>query len=441
MKILILAAGSRGDVAPYTGLGVRLREAGHEVALAAPGSFAGLVADSGLEFRGLPADPRAPARASGTRGSGGATGGEADGDGDGTAGRQADGGKAGGGNAGLMRRAAAFIQELGPGIADVAAAGADLLLLSTTTAPLGWHVAESLGIPSIGVYLQPVTPTGAFGPVVGGSRSLGRWGNRAAGRVSLRVVDRLHATAVADLRARLGLPPACPRAVRRRQEAANWPVLHGFSTLLVPRPRDWREGLEVVGNWWPHCPDHRQLPTELDDFLRSGPPPVFIGFGSMGAGEGERLSEIAVEALRKAKVRGVLQAGWAGLSAAGDDDVLAVGDVPHTLLFPRTAAVVHHAGAGTAAAALRAGVPAVPVPVTADQPFWAGRIASLGAGTAPVPYKELTADRLAEAVKRAVGEPQYRKRAAEAARHMEAEDGAARVVKEIGRLRGTAWRT
>ncbi|WP_058043429.1 glycosyltransferase [Streptomyces roseifaciens] len=443
MKILILAAGSRGDVAPYTGLGVRLREAGHEVALAAPASFAGLVADSGLEFRGLPADPRAPARASGARGPDG----DADGDADGKAHRAA-----GGGNTGLMRKASAFIQELGPGIADAAAAGADLLLLSTATAPLGWHVAEALGVPSIGVYLQPVTPTGEFGPVVGGSRSLGRWGNRAAGRVSLRVVDRLHATAVADLRARLGLPPAGPRAVRLRQEAANWPVLHGFSTVLVPRPRDWREGLEVVGNWWPHCPDDRQLPAELDDFLRSGPPPVFIGFGSMGAGEGERLSEVAVAALRKAKVRGVLQAGWAGLSTTGPsaagpsaaelstagDDVLTVGDVPHSLLFPRTAAVVHHAGAGTAAAALRAGVPAIPVPVTADQPFWAGRIAALGAGTAPVPYKELTADRLAEAVQRAVEEPQYRRRAAEAARRMEAEDGAARAVKAIGRLPGTA---
>ncbi|GGY10933.1 glycosyltransferase [Streptomyces hiroshimensis] len=411
MKILILAAGSRGDVAPYTGLGVRLRDAGHEVALAAPASFSGLVAESGLEFRGLPADPRAQAagaQAAGTRVSGGSPGGTAD----------------------LMRKASAFIQELGPGIADAAAAGADLLLFSTTTAPLGWHVAEALGAPSMGVYLQPVTPTGEFGPVMGGGRSLGRWGNRAAGRISLRVVDRLHTTAAAGLRARLGLPPAAARAVRRRQEASNWPVLHGFSTVLVPRPRDWRDGLDVVGNWWPHCPADRRLPAELDDFLRSGPPPVFIGFGSMGAGEGERLSEIAVEALRKAKVRGVLQAGWAGLSAVGDD-VLAVGDVPHALLFPRTAAVVHHAGAGTAAAALRAGVPAIPVPVTADQPFWAGRIASLGAGTTPVPYKELTAGRLAEALRLAVGEPQYRERAAEAARRMEAEDGAARVVEEI----------
>lgn len=115
------------------------------------------------------------------------------------------------------------------------------------------------------------------------------------------------------------------------------------------------------------------------------------GFGSMAAGHGERLSGIAVRALRAAGLRGILQSGSAGLAAEGDDDVLTVGDVPHALLFPRTAAVVHHAGAGTAAAGLRAGVPAVPVPVTADQPFWALRLAALGAASrtpaVPVPRR------------------------------------------------------
>ncbi|MYZ12335.1 nucleotide disphospho-sugar-binding domain-containing protein, partial [Streptomyces sp. SID337] len=136
-----------------------------------------------------------------------------------------------------------------------------------------------------------------------------------------------------------------------------------------------------------------------------GPPPVFIGFGSMagGEGDGERLSEIAVSALRTAGLRGVLQSGRAGLAASGDD-VLTIGEVPHALLFPRVAAVVHHAGAGTSAAALRAGAPAVPVPVAADQPFWAARLASLGAATAPVPFEDLTAPALADAIGRAVRE-------------------------------------
>ncbi|MEV7192006.1 glycosyltransferase [Streptomyces sp. NPDC093510] len=400
-RILITAAGSYGDVAPYTGLGFRLREAGYDVALATHDSFAPLVEAAGLRFRALPADTGTRPRT--------------------------------GGRKELMRAASVFVRELGGGLADAAVRGADLLVLSTTTAPLGWQLAEAMDVPALGAYLQPTHPTRAFPPAVGGTRSLGGFGNRALGRFSLRMVDRVYADAVRDLRARLSLPVTAPGVVRARQERAGWPVLHGFSPAVVPRSADWRAGLDVVGNWWPHVDPEDRLPPELDDFLRAGPPPVFIGFGSMAAGEGERLSEIAVAALRAAGLRGVLQAGRAGLDASGDD-LLTVAEVPHALLFPRVAAVVHHAGAGTAAAALRAGVPAVPVPVTADQPFWAARLAALGAATGPVPYKELTAPRLAEAIGRAVGDDAYARAAERLARVMAAEDGAGHVLKAIERM-------
>ncbi|MFF3332373.1 glycosyltransferase [Streptomyces sp. NPDC002888] len=402
MRILIAAAGSRGDVAPYTGLGAELRRAGHDVALAATDAFEPLVRGAGLEFRSLPGRPRA-------------RGGLTD--------RRA-----------LMRSAVAFVTELGHGFADAVAQGTDLLLLSATTAPLGWHVTEATGIPGIGVYLQPTAPTGDFPPVVMGTRSLGRLGNRAAGHLALHMADRVYTRAVTALRHRLDLPPLGPGAMRRRQERADWPVLHGFSTALVPRPADWRPGLEVAGTWWPYLNEGERLPARLEDFLAAGPRPVFVGFGSMAPGEGERLGEIVVRALRAAGLRGVLQAGTAGLTADGGDDVLTVGDVPHALLFPRVAAVVHHAGAGTSAAALRAGVPAVPVPVTADQPFWAGRLAALGAASAPVPFPSLTAERLAEVLGRAVRQQSYTRAAATAARHLAAEDGAGQVLKAVERM-------
>lgn len=403
MRILIAAAGSRGDVAPYTGLGAALRTAGHDVALATTDAFAPLVRAAGLEFRALPADPRK--------------------------------GGGGGGGRELMRAAAAFVGELGQGFADAVDRGTDLLLLSTTTAPLGWHLAEATGTPALGVYLQPTAPTGDFPPVVTGARSLGRAGNRMAGRFALRMTDRLYAPAVTALRARLGLPPASPAATRERLERAGWPVLHGFSTALVPRPADWRPGLRVTGTWWPHHDPDAPLPSGLADFLAAGPPPVLIGFGSMAAGEGERLSGLAVAALRRAGLRGILQSGSAGLAATGDD-VLTVGDVPHAPLFPRLAAVVHHAGAGTTAAALRAGVPAVAVPVTADQPFWARRLAAVGAAPDPVPYRALTAERLADALDLAVRRGGCAEAAARVARHMAREDGAAGVVEAVERLNG-----
>ncbi|MER7398012.1 glycosyltransferase, partial [Streptomyces sp. NPDC000151] len=334
MRILLTAAGSRGDVVPYTGLGARLRAAGHEVALATHEAYAATVRAAGLEFRRLPADPR-------------------------TAGPTAPAGADSSSRA-LMARAAAFLAELGDGLADAAAPGADLMLLSTTTAPLGWQLSEATGTASLGVYLQPTHPTREFPPVMGGGRSLGRWGNRLAGAAALKVVDRLYTGPVRSLRARLGLPADAVSAVRARREAAQWPVLHGFSPLLVDRPGDWRPGLEVTGNWWPYAAPGDRLPSAVEDFLAAGPPPVFVGFGSMAAGEGARLGELTVRALRRAGVRGILQAGWAGLTAGEQaDGILAVGDLPHALLFPRTAAVVHHCGAGTAAAGLRAGVPTV----------------------------------------------------------------------------------
>lgn len=399
MRILIAAAGSRGDVAPYTGLGAGLREAGHDVALATTDAFASLVREAGLEFRSLPTRP------------------------------QAHGGV--GSRRELMRAAAAFVTELGRGFADAVDPGTELLLLSTTTAQLGRHLAEATGTPTLGAYLQPTAPTGDFPPTVMGTRSLGRLGNRAAGRFALRMADRVYAEAVTELRGSLGLPALRPGARRRRQERANWFVLHGFSTALVPRPADWRAGLDVVGTWWPYVAPDRRLPAEVEDFLAAGARPVFIGFGSMAAGHGERLSEIAVTALRTAGLRGIVQAGSAGLAADGDD-VLTIGDLPHALLFPRVTAVVHHAGAGTTAAALRAGVPAVPVPVTADQPFWAGRLASIGAACAPVPFASLTAERLADALGQVVRQQSYTRAASVAARHMATEDGVGAVLKALG---------
>ncbi|MCZ4608561.1 glycosyltransferase [Streptomyces sp. Lzd4kr] len=399
MRILIAAAGSRGDVAPYTGLGAGLREAGHDVALATTDAFAPVVREAGLEFRSLSTRPQGHGSVQGRRE--------------------------------LMCAAAEFVTELGQSFADAVDEHTDLLLLSTTTVPLGLHVAEALDIPALSAYLQPTAPTGDFPPTVMGTRSFGRLGNRVAGRFALRMADRVYTDAVTALRRRLDLSPLTPTEMRRRQEQAVRPVLHGFSTALVPRPSDWREGLDVVGNWWPYLAPDRRLPADVEEFLAAGARPVFVGFGSMAAGHRERLSEIAVEALRRAGLRGIVQAGSAGL-AVDADDVLTIGDLPHALLFPRVAAVVHHAGAGTTAAALRAGAPSVAVPVTADQPFWAARLASIGAGTNPIPFASLTAARLADALGRVVRQQAYARAASVAARHMATEDGVGAVLKALG---------
>jgi sterol 3beta-glucosyltransferase len=160
-----------------------------------------------------------------------------------------------------------------------------------------------------------------------------------------------------------------------------------------------------------------------------------VGFGSMmtGAGRAEELSIVIQRAARQAGVRAIVQTGWAGLNAL-DDDVLTIGDVPHSWLFPRTAAVAHHCGAGTTAAGLRAGVPTIALPAFGDGPFWARRLADLGVSAATIPHRRLTADRLADAMRVATSDHGLQAHAQRLGRRIEGEDGAARVLAVVESL-------
>ncbi|CPU27849.1 Possible glycosyl transferase [Mycobacteroides abscessus] len=134
-------------------------------------------------------------------------------------------------------------------------------------------------------------------------------------------------------------------------------------------------------------------------------------------------------------MRGIVQAGWAGINV-GDETPLTVTEVPHRWLFPHVAAVVHHCGAGTTAAGLRAGVPTVAVPGLGDQPFWARRLRDLGLSADTVPQRTLTVERLAAAIRTAVTDPGIKIRARRIADLLDAEDGAAHVVSSVDRLLG-----
>lgn len=412
MRVLIVTAGSWGDVAPYTGLGVRLRAAGHDVALATHERFRTAVTAHGLGFRSLPVDPRGELASAGGQGVARAVNPAVQ-------------------MTRLVRMARAFMPRLTAGVHDAVRQGADVLLSSTVTDPLCAALGEALRLPALGVYLQPIRPTTAFAPVLTGARSLGPYGNLLGGHALQAGTDRVFGPVLRDLRRELGLPsgpfgrPVRPPPGRQ--------VLHGFSAHVVPRPRDWPEGHQVCGYWWPAIPPGWRPEARLVDFLASGPPPVFAGFGSFVAADADRLSSLIGSALRRAKVRGVVQAGWSGLHVE-NDDVITVREVPHAWLLPRTAAAVHHAGAGTTAAALRAGVPAVPVPVQLDQHFWAARLHALGVAPKPVRHQRLSAGRLGDAIAEAVREPALRSRARHVAARLAEEDGARRVLDAVERL-------
>jgi sterol 3beta-glucosyltransferase len=150
----------------------------------------------------------------------------------------------------------------------------------------------------------------------------------------------------------------------------------------------------------------------------------------MNGGTGR--TEMVLEALRLAGQRAVIATGWGGLAAANaPEGAFVVDALPHDWLFPQVAAVVHHGGAGTTAAGLRAGAPTVICPFVGDQTFWGLRVSELGVGPAPVPQRGLTAERLADFIRKAVTDRDIRERARALGETIRAEDGIGRAVARI----------
>jgi UDP:flavonoid glycosyltransferase YjiC (YdhE family) len=208
------------------------------------------------------------------------------------------------------------------------------------------------------------------------------------------------------------------------------PILYGYSTHVLPRPKDWHDHLHLTGYWFLDNDLDWQPPAELVDFLDDGPPPVYIGFGSMSGGDAERLADVSLKALQSAGQRGILLTGWGGLDKSDlPDTVLKLAAAPHQWLFPRMSGVVHHGGAGTVSAGLRAGVPSLAIPFFADQPFWGAQLFKLGVGPAPISRKRLTANRLGYALRRMADHEGMRQRAADIGARIRAEDGVGEAVR------------
>jgi sterol 3beta-glucosyltransferase len=210
------------------------------------------------------------------------------------------------------------------------------------------------------------------------------------------------------------------------------PVLYSFSRHVLPPPADWPGQIHVTGYWVLDESPNWQPPPALLKFLETGPPPVFIGFGSMSGRDPARTTRLVLEALAKTSQRGLLVTGWGGLETEKlPEDVFKVENAPYDWLFPRMAAVAHHGGAGTTAAGLQAGKPTVICPFVADQPFWGQRVAALGAGPPQIPQRKLTADNLASAIQQATRDTGMQRRAAALGEKIRAEDGTGQAVSLI----------
>ncbi len=412
MRIFLITYGTRGDVEPFVALAHGFVKAGHTALLAAPETFAPLAAGTGIEYIPLPGDPAELAAA-----------------------MVRDAGSNPLRMIGVMTR---FVFPLAAGVFGrlrEIAPGADAIVHSFLLTHAGYELAKALGVPDFSAQMFPMfAPTAEFAApgfpdvnLPGIYRKLTHiFFNsifRRGGGMLYGLVRHSHPE----------FPPLTGWPFSPKDGRVT-PLLFGFSEHAVPRPADWPAWVHITGYWQMDEPREQDVPAEVRRFLEREPAPVYIGFGSYSSQDAARMAALARGALRQTGQHGVLLVGKPDISPSEEDpDILAVGSIPYRWLFPRMAAVVHHGGAGTTGAGLRAGVPNIVVPFTADQPFWAARVRALGAGPESIPLRKLTAERLAAAIDTALHDQEMRVRCRELGEKIDAEDGVERVVELVTR--------
>lgn len=416
MKITIFAAGSQGDIQPCVALAKGLQQNGFQINLAAPTDFAEFVSKHGLEFSPLRGDVR-NIMASET-------------------GRKFM--EKGGQNPlqsihTIRKMIAPVITEM---VEDLytACQNSDAMISLGVFSAFTTSISEALHIPLIHVEPTPLLPTGSFpAPSWPIQKDLGKIHNYVSGLLMLYVVWFWYRPFVRDFRKKLKLPAYHGSDFIRGLKTT--PMLSAYSQSIIPYPADWPETVNITGYFFLDTDDDWHPPPELIQFLKSGKKPVYIGFGSMGGQEPEKLATIILGALEKSNQRGVLVTGWGGLKTKlTSENIIVLDKAPHHWLFPQMAAVVHHGGAGTTAEVLRAGVPSVIVPFILDQPFWGSRIKALGVGSSPIPHKKLTVNNLSEAIMSVTTNSETKNRSRMISEIIHSENGvqnAVNLVREI----------
>jgi len=387
-----------------------LQRRGHEVKIAAPHRFTDLVGAHGISFVPLAGDPEEISRRINNAGTNAAR---------------------------VITYIWDYIFRIARQVsrsAFEACDGADLIIHSFLFTVGGHSWARQHGIPDVSVQTFPVfAPTWEFPSVAmarlppGVLSYLSHWlaiqtfwygGNTGYGPAR-------RANADIPYPKRLYWPFDKSRPLHLRT-----PMLCAYSPTVLPRPGDWKENIHVTGYLFLDQENYRP-PAEITDFLDSAPAPICITFGSMVNREAERVVRAGMDAIDNTKNRAIFLSGWKGYKPDHMPENMAfVEALPHDWLFPRCKMVIHHGGAGTTGAGLRAGVPNIVVPHTADQPFWGIQVHKIGAGPEPILVKKLTVGNLSRAIAEA-GAPAIRERAQAIGQRIRSEDGLAEAIRQI----------
>ncbi len=403
MRLTFIALGSTGDILPYATLAKALQDVGYRPVFVTTENFRPLLDRLSLSGRYVPGDAQATIAQAGT-------------------------------DARRLMLAFAELSRALPSLLDPSAPWVKESRAILNQLPIGLYgfdLAERLAVPHIQLAVIPLTPTDDF-PMMGLPATLSFL--PGYNRLGFHVYERLTWLTMGRTINRwrtgaLGLPAVTGSAYLARQR--RQPLLYGYSPRVVPRPASWPDNIQVTGYWFPEDLAWRP-PERLIRFLQAGPAPVFIGFGSMPVVAPQATMNMILEATTATGLRAVVHAGWSGLTR-GDlpQHLYALDYAPYSWLFPRMAAVIHHGGSGTTAAGLRAGVPGMIAPFGFDQGFWGRRLAELGVGLPPIPFRKLTPANLAPAMAQLSGSETLKARAADLGRRIRSEDGIANAVRAL----------
>jgi sterol 3beta-glucosyltransferase len=408
MDAALLTYGSRGDIEPFVALACSLRQRGHRVVLACPAALRGLADDQGVPVLPLPGNPDQLVR------------------------QLMDAGRS---LPGMVRSVSRFVLPLGAQVLRAVLEGiprADVVVHSFLMTQAGHALARELGVPQASAQLFPMfAATRSFPAPALPDLPLGPGYRWLSHRLTEQVFRRGGDTLYARLRR---IDPGLP-------EIEGWPfsgptatpILMAFSPTIVPRPADWPPHVHVTGYWF-SPPRECQPERDLLSFLEAGPPPIYVGFGSSAPLDSRLAAEI-VKAISRLGVRALLDSHWGDLwpheLPVGHR---LIGPVPHAWLLPRVSVAVHHAGAGTTGAVLRAGIPSVVLPFASDQPFWARRLMQLGVAPPPISPRRLSAEDLTNSLRCALQDVSMRVRAKQVGESVRKEDGVGNTVTQLESL-------
>ncbi|KAI0533803.1 hypothetical protein GGR58DRAFT_485207 [Xylaria digitata] len=444
MNVVIQIVGSRGDVQPFIALGLVLKNTyGHRVRVATHATFQKFVEENGLEFFAIGGDP-AELMAFMVKNPGLMPGVDALKSGEITRRRK--------GIEQIVMGCWRSCIETGDGLgpaprfsrkdedipSDVTPVMGDSrhkpfiadVIIANPPSFAHIHVAEKLGVPLHLMFTMPWSPTRAFPQPLANIQS-SNTDPVTTNYLTYAMVEMMTWQGLGDVINRfrtkiLDLEPLAliwaPGVLTR----LRIPYTYCWSPALIPKPNDWGNHIDIAGFYFLNLASSYVPDPELSAFLAAGPPPVYIGFGSIVVDDPDGLTSMIFNAVAETGVRALVSKGWGGLGADSmevPDGVFMLGNVPHDWLFKKVSAVCHHGGAGTTAAGIQAGKPTIIVPFFGDQPFWGAMVARSGAGPDPIPYSKLTAEGLAEAIRIAL-KPETQDKAKELGEKIREEKGA-----------------